>query len=60
VPKPTLLTAIKAKTKDNFVRSDQVGAGKELTVTAEAGKTVPGVFKATTTPDKVGYIDYVL
>jgi beta-lactamase superfamily II metal-dependent hydrolase len=59
VPKPTLITKIKAKTKNNFARSDQVPAGDHQTVTAEAGKELAKVF----TPGKAGlcgYIDYTI
>jgi beta-lactamase superfamily II metal-dependent hydrolase len=56
VPKPTLIAKIKAKTKNNFARSDQVPAGDHKTVTADAGKTLAKVFQAGTAGD-CGYID---
>ena len=59
VPRPPLMAALKTKTGNKFVRSDQVGAGDEKTVKADAGKTVPSVFKAVTVGE-CGYIDYVV
>ena len=59
VPKPTLIARIKAKTNNNFARSDQVPAGDHQTVTAEAGKDLAKVFTAGTA-GACGYIDYTL
>ena len=59
VPKPTLIAKIKAKTKNNFARSDQVPAGDHQTVTAEAGKDLAKVFTAGKA-GLCGYIDYTI
>ena len=56
VPRGPLMDALEKKTKNQFVRSDQVGAGKEQKVDPKIGP-VPGVFKTTSTAT-FGYIDY--
>ena len=56
VPRGPLMDALEKKTKNQFVRSDQVGAGKEQKVDPKIGP-VPDVFKTTSTAT-FGYIDY--
>ena len=59
VPRGPLLAALKSKTKNQFVRSDQVAAGIEKTVKTDPGQIIPTVFTANTVGD-CGYIDYVI
>ena len=56
VPREPLMEALDEKTKNQFVRSDQIAAGKYQKVDPKIG-AVPDVFKTTSTKT-FGYIDY--
>ena len=57
VPRPALIAAIDERTREQLARSDQVAAG-DAPADAQAGGPPPAIFKAITTADQCGYIDY--